>query len=60
MKRIRSEKTFLMQKYYYPVEMSILQIRISQKISESLLNRNVDYTKLEKVCKIIFSVNDNI
>tara|TARA_B110000259_G_scaffold186257_1_gene237040 strand:+ start:515 stop:922 length:408 start_codon:yes stop_codon:yes gene_type:complete len=35
-------------------------IRISQKISESLLNRNVDYTKLEKVCKIIFSVNDNI
>ena len=35
-------------------------IRISKRISGALLNRNVDYNKLEKACKIIFSVNDNI
>tara|TARA_Y100000816_G_C26100040_1_gene582802 strand:+ start:559 stop:966 length:408 start_codon:yes stop_codon:yes gene_type:complete len=35
-------------------------IRISKRISEALLNRNIDYNKLEKACKIIFSVNENI
>ena len=35
-------------------------IRISKRISEALLNRNIDYNKLEKACKIIFSLNENI
>jgi len=35
-------------------------IRISKRISDALLNRNIDYNKLEKACKIIFSVNENI
>lgn len=35
-------------------------IRISKRISGALLNRNIDYNKLEKACKTLFSVNDNI
>jgi len=35
-------------------------IRISKKISVALLNSNIDYSKLEKACKIIFSLNENI
>lgn len=35
-------------------------IRISRNISESLLNRNIDYNKIEKSSKLIFSINKTI
>lgn len=35
-------------------------IRISRNISDSLLNRNIDYNKIEKSSKLIFSINKTI